>query len=63
MTNYIAESVAKGYVYECDCGEGHKTIAGAFGCRKCRTYLLDDDFYNRKVVDLRTGKPVQREGW
>lgn len=49
-----------GYPYACSCGEQHRTKAGAWGCRKCRQYLMEDDFDNRTVVDVRTGDEVSR---
>lgn len=57
---YVQEAMAKGFVFECGCGEIYRTAEQAWGCRKCRDYLLDEDFYDRKVTDLRTGQHVGR---
>jgi ribosomal protein L37AE/L43A len=59
--DHRAEAVAEGFFFECGCGEIHRTSSGAWTCRKCREYLMDADFDDREVFDLRTGKPVARD--
>jgi hypothetical protein len=36
---YIRNAVAKGYTWECSCGEIYRTEMAARTCRKCRDYL------------------------
>ena len=40
---YVLESAANGYPFECGCGEMYKSDIAAICCRKCRTYLMDED--------------------
>jgi hypothetical protein len=47
---YILESAANGYPFECGCGEMYKSDVAAISCRKCRTYLMDEDFATRCVT-------------
>jgi len=47
---YILESAANGYPFECGCGEMYKSDVAAISCRKCRTYLMDEDFVDRCVT-------------
>lgn len=44
------------YHYECSCGEHFKSVEGAIGCRKCRTYT--DEGFCTEVHDLETGDVV-----
>lgn len=62
LLDHQKSAVADGFCFECGCGEIHRSASGAWGCRKCRDYLADEDFDHRKVVDLRTGTHVGR-GW
>jgi len=55
LKDYQVSAIARGYPFECDCGEIFKTSTAAWGCRKCRKYLASEDFESRSVVDLRTG--------
>ena len=41
LEEYQVEAIKRGYVYECACGEIHRTFDGAIVCRKCRDYLED----------------------
>ena len=59
--SYIQEAAEKGYVFECGCGELFREAGHAWNCRKCRTYLTDEDFFNRAVVNTTTGQPVPLE--
>lgn len=51
---YYMDCVARGYYYECTCGEVHRTEKSAWDCRKCSVYLPDDEYTDRKVIDIRT---------
>lgn len=54
IPSHYAEAIANGFFWECDCGEIHRTEQGARNCRKCRDYLMENDFYNRAdPVDIR----------
>jgi len=37
------------YAFGCNCGEEYETAEAAWNCRKCRTYLSEEDFANRDV--------------
>ena len=52
-------SIARGFVFECSCGERFKTISSASVCKKCRTYSIFGS--TRYVVDLRTDEIVYGE--
>ena len=53
---YVMDAVARGYRFECSCGELSKTIAIARACRKCRTYA--PELRCTEVYDLATGEFV-----
>jgi len=55
---YEVGYLVDGFAYSCGCGEQHLTAQGAVRCRKCRQYLMDEDYATRKVIDLRTGWEV-----
>ncbi len=38
-SQYIKDSVKRGYPYECECGELYRDEDSAKYCRKCRIYL------------------------
>ena len=65
VENYIADSIAEGFFFECGCGEQYDTVAAAASCRKCRSYSVFG--WCTHVTDLRTGdvvwgeKPSQEE--
>jgi ribosomal protein L37AE/L43A len=60
LPEYAGVAMSKGYFFECTCGEIHRTAESAWGCRKCRSYLWDEDFADRTVTDLRTRRTVPR---
>lgn len=60
LQDYQIEAIAEGFFYECDCGEIHNSPRASWECRKCRTYLMDEDFWSRRVIDLRSGEAVPR---
>ena len=60
LPEYVVAAMAKGYFFECTCGEMYRTADAAWGCSKCRKYLWDADFSVRVVTDLRTGRTVNR---
>ena len=39
----VREGMAMGYAFGCPCGEQHRTAESAYVCRKCRSYLSDED--------------------
>ena len=53
---YYAGLIAKGWFYECACGEVFRTIGRAATCRKCRNYTWAG--YCTHVTDVRTGEVV-----
>lgn len=58
IPSHYASSIADGFFWECACGEIYRTQQSAKICRKCRDYLLEDDFFNRTdPVDIRTFFP------
>ena len=65
VPNYITDSIAEGFFFECGCGEQYDTVAAAASCRKCRSYSVFG--WCTHVTDLRTGdvvwgeKPSQEE--
>lgn len=61
IPEYQRQAIEMGHCYECGCGEMYKTAAAAWGCRKCRDYLTDDDYADRSVVDVRSGQVVLRD--
>lgn len=53
FSDYQVDAIARGYPWECACGELHRSLESARICRKCRQYL--EDFNDRSdPVDLRT---------
>ena len=54
--DYLSNSIADGYVYECSCGELYKDVVAAYSCRKCRTYCVFG--WCTHVVDIRTDAVV-----
>ena len=61
MIEFNLDAVLAGYVYKCGCGEHYRTANDAWCCRKCHEYLTDEDFFNREVVDTKTGLSVPRD--
>ena len=59
VENYIADSIAEGFCFECSCGELYSSVTAAAGCRKCRSYCVFG--YCTHVVDIRTGEVVWGE--
>ena len=59
VENYIADSIAEGFCFECSCGELYSSVTAAAGCRKCRSYCVFG--YCTHVVDIRTGDVVWGE--
>jgi len=47
-----ARSSVAGFPWGCACGECYATERAAWLCRKCRQYLFEEDFLNRKVEFL-----------
>ena len=50
---YYMDCLAKGYRYECCCGELHREERHVWNCRECRLCLSDESFDARRVVDIR----------
>ena len=59
VENYIADSIAEGFCFECSCGELYSSVTAAAGCRKCRSYCVFG--YCTHVVDIRSGEVVWGE--
>ena len=59
VPNYIADSIAEGFCFECSCGELYSSVAAAASCRKCRNYCVFG--WCTHVTDLRTGEVVWGE--
>jgi len=57
--DWLSNSIADGYVYECSCGELYREVAHAFSCRKCRHYCVFG--WCTHVVDIRTNEVVAGE--
>lgn len=57
--DYRRDAIAAGFPYECACGEQYRDPELAHGCRKCCRYLSDEKYFNRQVIDLRTGEEVK----
>ena len=38
---YLAEAVERGYSFECQCGELHRSSTEASQCKRCRAYLIE----------------------
>jgi len=49
---YYMSCIAKGYRYECSCGELHREETQAWNCRSCRINLSTDTFETREVINL-----------
>lgn len=62
MTTITAEGEVHVQIfrYACSCGESYSEAAYAWDCKKCRKYLMEEDFANRKVWDIFTGKEVPK---
>lgn len=43
VEEWARQHVLEGYAYGCKCGESYSTARGAHSCRKCRSYLSDED--------------------
>ena len=56
VENYIADSIAEGFCFECSCGELYSSVTAAAGCRKCWSYCVFE--HCTHVVDIRTGDVV-----
>ena len=56
QSSYIMEAIARGYRFECSCGELSKSVEIAKACRKCRTYAPERQC--TEVYDLSTGEMV-----
>ena len=54
--DYLSNSIADGYFYECSCGELYNDVGAAYTCRKCRHYCVFG--WCTHVVDIRTGQVV-----
>ena len=59
VENYIADSIAEGFCFECSCGELYSSVAAAASCRKCRSYSVFG--WCTHVTDLRNGEVVWGE--
>ena len=59
VENYIADSIAEGFCFECSCGELYSSVTAAAGCRKCWSYCVFG--YCTHVVDIRSGEVVWGE--
>ena len=55
LPTYVINAVARGYRFECPCGELLRTVELARTCRKCRKY---SSFPGRYVTDAVTGEVV-----
>lgn len=38
--------------FECTCGERYTTLVAAWACKKCRQYLTEADYLDRKVWEI-----------
>ena len=45
------------YPFACWCGEQHKTSEYARDCKKCRTYLMPDDYAKRTIYRWHSAAP------
>ena len=54
--DFIAETIAAGFPFECCCGEHFRSVESASSCKKCRTYSVWSS--TKYVVDLRTDEVV-----
>ncbi len=59
VENYIADSIAEGFCFECSCGELYSSVTAAAGCRKCWSYCVFE--HCTHVVDIRSGEVVWGE--
>jgi len=46
--------------YGCSCGESYSEAEYAWDCKKCRKYLMEEDYATRTVCDIFTGKEIPR---
>lgn len=53
---YKVNAIAKGFFYECSCGELYCHVDAAVGCRKCWNYTEKGTC--TEVYDIATGKMV-----
>lgn len=53
LVPYYIDCVSRGYIYECDCGEVHKSAGEAEACESCLEHLSGESYVNRRVVDVR----------
>ena len=58
-SNYISDSIANGYYFECSCGELYNSVSAAIRCRKCRNYHVFG--YCTHVKDIRNWEVVWGE--
>ena len=58
---YTVNAIARGYFYECSCGELFLTVESAQSCRKCRTYTERGSC--TEVYDIATGKLLWESPW
>ena len=56
--DYQIRYADEGFPYACDCGEMWEDGESAVYCRKCRTYLMDEDFNQRSVWNVSTGNLI-----
>ncbi len=61
LSLYLVNAIARGYFYECSCGELFATVESAQSCRKCRTYT--DRGCCSEVHDVATGEMVWELPW
>ena len=53
--SYLDAAIARGYIFECPCGELLNSVYAAMTCRKCRKY---SSFPGRYVVNVVTEEVV-----
>jgi len=53
--------VARGFIYGCACGESYETVQHAWACRKCRRYLMAEDYRARVVYHTPAPAETARE--
>jgi hypothetical protein len=57
LSEYVnPNSVERGYIFECCCGERFRSVRWASTCKKCRNYSVWG--YTKYVIDIITGDVV-----
>ena len=54
------EKIDREFPWGCWCGEQYRTEEAAWGCKKCRQYLMEEDFSKREVIWI-PGLPKAQE--